>query len=396
MTKEDDRRVQVLVVGAGPVGLFAGLCAARAGLSVEILDQSFRGFGRGYAALLHPRSFELMEELGLAKALLAAGKPIERLEFHVDAEEPLGIDLPSRGLAVSQQILEQTLLAALRKEGVSIRAPYQATTIQQGDAEVRVRTVRRELVTLGSPADYSEWEPVESSTIVADFVIGADGYDSRVRSALGIEMVELGRVEAFAMFEFPVPPDAPDAMEIAFSGGLGGALVPLPGERARFGFQLDSRLDAEPDLARLHDLIRARAPWFELPVERLDWSAVMHFERRLARRFGAGRVWLAGDAAHVTSPFGAQSMNLGLSEAHDLVKRIGACERGEATLAALADFGASYEREWRKLFGFHVQYDLLPHAPPWLAAHARKLAPVLPVAGRDLKTVLRDVGLAVS
>jgi 2-polyprenyl-6-methoxyphenol hydroxylase-like FAD-dependent oxidoreductase len=396
MTKSDHRRVQVLVVGAGPVGLFAALSAARAGLNVQILDQSFRGFGRGYAALLHPRALLLMQELGLAAELTRAGKLIERLRLRADDAEPVTIALPSPGLAVAQKTLEDVLLRALRAEGVGISAPLQATTIQQDDAEVRVRTVRRELVTLGSPACYSEWEPVESSTITAEFVIGADGYDSRVRSALGIEMTELGSTETFAMFEFPVPPGAVSDMEVAFTDGLGSALLALPNGRARFGFQLGSGFDAEPDLARLKELVRTSAPWFRRAIEQVDWGSVIHFERRLARRFGVGRVWLTGDAAHVTSPFGAQSMNLGISEAHDLVCRIRLCTEGKAATESLVHYGAAHQREWHKLLGFHVKFDLLPNAPPWLASHARRLAPVLPVSGGEMKSVLSQVGLAVS
>lgn len=396
MTKGDDRSVQVLVVGAGPVGLFAALCAVRAGLSVEILDQSFRGFGRGYATLLHPHTLLLLEELGIADKLVGAGKPIRRLTLRADDADPVTVFLPSPGLAVPQRSLEEALLVALRAEGVGVRAPYQATTIQQDDGEVRVRTVRRELVTLGSPGHYSEWEPVESSTIRAEFVIGADGYDSRVRTALGIEMTELGSTEAFAMFEFSVPPGVVSDMEVAFADGLGSALLALPNQRARFGFQLGSGFDAEPDLARLHELLREGAPWFEPNIEQLDWGSVIHFERRLARRFGAGRVWLVGDAAHVTSPFGAQSMNLGISEAHDLVRRIALCAEHKAAPESLVHYGAAHQREWHKLLGFHVQFDLLPNAPPWLASHARRLAPVLPVSGGELKSVLRQVGLAVS
>ena len=396
MTQDNARSVQVLVVGAGPVGLFAALCAARAGLSVELLDQSFRGFGRGYATLLHPRSLRLLGELGLADELVARGKLIERLRLRADGAEPVTIALPSPGLAVPQQTLEEALLAALRAEGITISSPYQATTIQQDEAEVRVRTVQRELVTFGSPANYSEWEPVESSTIRAEFVIGADGYDSRVRSALGIEMTELGSTETFAMFEFPVSTGTVSDMELAFTDGLGSALLALPGERARFGFQLGSKFDAAPDLARLNELLRTHAPWFKAAAERVDWASVIHFERRLARRFGAGRVWLAGDAAHVTSPFGAQSMNLGLAEVHDLVQRITLCAAGKAAIESLVHYGAAHQREWHKLLGFHVKFDLLPNAPPWLGAHARRLAPVLPVSGGELKNVLRQVGLAIS
>ena len=131
-------------------------------------------------------------------------------------------------------------------------------------------------------------------------------------------------------------------------------------------------------------------------MHRVDWSSVIHFERRLARRFGSGRVWLAGDAAHVTSPFGAQSVNIGLSEAQDCVQRIAACLRGHTLPAALGEYGTVREREWHKLLGVNAKFDLLPHAPAWLAARARQITPTLPASGGDLRSLLRQLGMTVT
>jgi 2-polyprenyl-6-methoxyphenol hydroxylase-like FAD-dependent oxidoreductase len=261
---------------------------------------------------------------------------------------------------------------------------------------VRVRVVRRELVTLGSPADYSDWAPVESYTVRADWVMGADGYDSRVRAAIGVDVAKLGETQTFAMFEVPSHAGASDAFELGFADGLASAVVPLANSRARLGFQLDSGLDGEPNAERLHHLILTRTPWFRHGMTEVDWSTVIQFERRLVRRFGGGRVWLAGDAAHVTSPFGAQSMNLGLAEASDLAARFHACLRKGRSLDSLHEYGSEHQREWHKLLGYHVKFDLLPHAPPWLAEHAREVSPVLPASGADLREILRQLGLKIS
>jgi 2-polyprenyl-6-methoxyphenol hydroxylase-like FAD-dependent oxidoreductase len=253
--------------------------------------------------------------------------------------------------------------------------------------------VRRELATLGSPAHYSEWEPVESWLVNAQFVLGADGYESRVRTALGLELTDVGNTETFAMFEGPLPEDVPNSIEIGFSEGLVCSMVPLPDARARFAFQLDSGLDAEPDLELLRSLVRDRAPFLGEALSRVDWSTVIHFERRLARRFGSGRVWLAGDAAHVTSPIGAQSMNLGFVEANGFVERIAACRDGKASPDSLEHYGLAQQREWHKLLGFNVKFELEPNAPVWLGELARKIPSVLPASGTDLKRLLRGIGL---
>ncbi|HTQ06812.1 MAG TPA: NAD(P)/FAD-dependent oxidoreductase [Polyangiaceae bacterium] len=395
MTPHGDRSVQLLVVGAGPVGLLAGLVAARRGLAVEIIDHAFRGFGRGYAALLHPSSVRLLDELGLGAKLRAQGRELHTARVHVDGAEAVALRLPSPAVSLGQSALEELLLDALRAEGGTVHAPLEASTIQQDATGVRVRVVRKELVTLGSPGDYSEWEPIDSALVKADFVIGADGYASKIRTALGVDSVTLGGTQGFAMFEVARVNES-DCVELGFADGLGSVALPLPGDKTRLGFQLESGLDVVPDAARLHDLIEAQAPWLKDGMRTVGFSTVVHFERRLARRFGSGRVWLAGDAAHVTSPFGAQSVNLGLSEANDLVARIHAClSRGEG-VETLTRYGDARQREWHKLLGVHVRYDLLPHAPPWLGRLARDIGPMLPASGADLASLLQQLGLSVN
>jgi 2-polyprenyl-6-methoxyphenol hydroxylase-like FAD-dependent oxidoreductase len=388
------RSTEVLVVGAGPVGLFGALCAARRGLDVVILEQSFQGFGPGYASLLHPRSVRLLREEGIGDEALSDGRPIEKVGVYVDKKLVSELHLASPALAIRQTTLEQALLTALRGYGVKPFTPYQAAIIEQGPDAANVRIMRRELVRRGSPANYSEWEPVESSVVQADFVIGADGYDSRVRSALGIDTVKVGKTETFAIFEAPT--DANGAgIELFLEQGLGGAMLPLANARARWSFQIDSGLDASPDTGRLRALLSERAPREDVLVTDVEWGTVMHFERRLTRSFGKGRVWLAGDAAHVTSPFGAQSVNGGFFEAHDLVSRIADIARRRGPSDTLEQYGHERLREWHKLLGVNVDFDLMPNAEPWLADHARKIVPALPLSGPELDVSLKALGLRV-
>jgi 2-polyprenyl-6-methoxyphenol hydroxylase-like FAD-dependent oxidoreductase len=183
---------RVAVIGAGPVGLFAALCAADRGLDVCVFDQNWRGYAPGYAALLHASSLRLLDEFGLAVPLTEAGRKLKKVAIHAAGVRVAELELREPVLAVPQRILEETLLGALRKLGVELRAPFQATVIEHGGDRVHVRVLRRELAALGSPAHYSEWEPVEASMVHADYLVGADGYESRVRTALGIETLEVG------------------------------------------------------------------------------------------------------------------------------------------------------------------------------------------------------------
>lgn len=385
---------ELLVVGAGPVGLFATLCAARRGLDVLLLDQNWQGFARGYATLLHPHSLKLLRDEGIGDELVRAGRLIHEIVFYVDRARVARLPLDAPALAIGQSTLEEALLRALQGHGIRPHSPYQATTLEQDEGGVNVRVLRRELVRLGSPAAYSDWEAVESSVLRAKFVIGADGYDSRVRSALGIQAVTVGSTETFAIFEFPTPSTTGE-MGLCFEHELTSAMIPLPNGRARWSFQMNTGLDRVPDVERLRGLLAERAPWFEDGSATIDWGSVMHFERRLARTFGKGRVWLAGDAAHVTHPFGGQSMNSGLLEAHDLASRIAACSSERCGVDDLEHYGSARRREWHKLLGVNVTFDLLPNAAPWLPPHARRILPALPASGRDLDRRLQELGLRV-
>jgi 2-polyprenyl-6-methoxyphenol hydroxylase-like FAD-dependent oxidoreductase len=388
--------VQVLVVGAGPVGLFAALSAAKRGLDVRVIDQAWRGYAPGRAALLHGRSLELLNACGVAERIRGAGRSVTELSLHVTGAPLVHLELPSPALAVPQEVLEAALLAALHEEKVELRAPYQAVTFDQSPGYVETRVVRRELVTLGSPAHYSEWEPVESSLVRADFVVGADGYDSRVRAALGIEPVTMGNTETFAMFEANSEGSEGCSAHLCLDDGLNGVMFPLPGARLRWGFQVREQLNEQADIDRLRALLSERASWHTAVPGAVSWGTVIHFERQLARRFGKNRVWLAGDAAHVTSPLGSQSMNAGLVEAADLAERMAQVARSGSGRDVLDNYGAEHSREWHKLLGVNVGFDLLPHAPPWLAAHARSLVPALPASGVELEAILERIGLRLS
>jgi 2-polyprenyl-6-methoxyphenol hydroxylase-like FAD-dependent oxidoreductase len=127
----------------------------------------------------------------------------------------------------------------------------------------------------------------------------------------------------------------------------------------------------------------------------VDWGTVIQFERRLCRRFGKGRVWLAGDAAHVTSPFGAQSMNLGFSEAHELVERIIRNLRSGGS-SPIDEYGVERAREWHKLLGVNVSFELLPRAPSWVSAHIRRLVPALPASRNALTQLLEQLGVRLT
>lgn len=396
MMAEARERVQVLVVGAGPVGLFAALSAARRGLHVLVIDHVWRGYASGHASLLHAAFLELLGEGAARSRLQAEGHWVDHVELDIDGAEVALCELPAPALVLPQSVLEDALYTELKSMGVEVRSPHQAAMVEQHGTHVDVRVLRRELVTSGSPALPGEWEPVDAMVVQADFVIGADGYDSRIRAALGIDVIDFGGVESYALFQGVARRPASGAAKLLFNEGLGGLCLPLPGGKYRYGLQLAERLDASPNLELLQSLLAGRPPLEPEEVERVDWGTVIHFERRLVRSFGKNRVWLAGDAAHVTNPFGGQSMNVGLQEAARLAERIADALQGRNGHGGLEAYGAEFEREWHKLFGVNVHFELAPHAPRWLSTYARRIVPAFPAAGAELEKVLAPLGLRLS
>jgi pentachlorophenol monooxygenase len=192
------------------------------------------------------------------------------------------------------------------------------------------------------------------------------------------------------------------------------ALWPLPSGRARWSLELrdpdvsaadrfKSRLTTmlgehffpHLDEVRTRELVRERAPWFEKGAMDIGWSIEVRFEHRLAESFGRGRVWLAGDAAHLTGPAGMQSMNAGLAEAHDLATRIKRIRGGQAGLDLLDAYGRERLADWSFLLGRRGGLRAGASASEFVAQNAARLLQCLPATGADLPPLAAQLGLEV-
>ena len=114
-------------------------------------------------------------------------------------------------------------------------------------------------------------------------------------------------------------------------------------------------------------------------------------DRRLAERFGEDRIWLAGDAAHLTGPAGIQSMNVGLQEAHDLANLMADNLQDKATLADLERYERRDHERWRFLLGLEGGIAAGPDADDWVRLYGERLISCLPAAGSDLDALMRQL-----
>ena len=146
-------------------------------------------------------------------------------------------------------------------------------------------------------------------------------------------------------------------------------------------------------MARLEQLIAARAPWCTARPTQIYWSTLGLFERRLTRRFGKGAVWLAGDAAHQAAPVGVHSMNSGLVEARELASRMSRIQRAGAAPSLLQEFGTETHDAWGRLLDAGRAVRALPEVAPWVRQAAGRIVACIPASGDDLEPLLNQIGL---
>jgi 2-polyprenyl-6-methoxyphenol hydroxylase-like FAD-dependent oxidoreductase len=412
---------EVLVAGAGPVGMFLALRLVEAGIRVELVDEAWNRTARSYALALHPASLALLHDAGFADDLLEAGHRIDAVAVYdrrrrraelsfgeVGGEFPFALVLP-------QSAFERTLERHLTKAGVRVSWNHRVARLEPGDDRVKVRIERLAKDSTGYGVATTEWVVDKEVTATPAFVVGTDGHRSSVRRELGAEFPLHGEPQLFAVFEFAADDDPWREVRLVFDEDTDNVLWPLGDGRFRASFQIaeapagttprrKDRLavqigdSAFPLLGEreLEDLLEERAPWFDAELGDIAWSVAVRFERRLAEPFGHGRVWLAGDAGHLAGPLGVHSMNVGLHEAADLAARLaGVLRRGEA-LAGLAAYDAERRREWRQLLVLDGKPATAVKADRWIAARADRLLRALPASGAELRNLLAQAGLAAA
>jgi 2-polyprenyl-6-methoxyphenol hydroxylase-like FAD-dependent oxidoreductase len=311
-----------------------------------------------------------------------------------------------------QDELERVFETALRKAGVAVQWNHEAAQLRPHDDHVSVQLDRYEQDTVGYSVEHTEWVLTKSREEAFSFVVGADGHSSLVRRALSVGFPQVGETQDFAVFEFRSDADLDHEMKLTLRETDTNVLWPLAGGYCRWSFEVPPR-DPEADTrakdrdvvmpgegeereltaTHLRELIRVRAPWFAGTVDAIRWSMFVRFERRLADSFGLGRMWLVGDAAHLTGPAGVQSMNVGLREADDLAARLADVLRGRAPMSSLDEYGGQRRDEWRQLLGLDGGPQTSPTTAPWIASCRQRLLPCIPATGADLGRLATQIGL---
>jgi 2-polyprenyl-6-methoxyphenol hydroxylase-like FAD-dependent oxidoreductase len=412
-------RTQVLVVGAGPVGMFTALRLAESGLGVQVIDQEARTAGRSFACSLHPRSLQLLDEAGVARDAVRLGHRIGSLAFYEGASRRAEIQLSRLPggfpfvLVLKQSILEDLLEKKLQERaGLKVHWNHRLAQLAMKNGAADATIEELALTGKGYVVPQFEMEVTQSLSARADFVVGADGQNSAVRRQLDIESQRVGEPQLFGVYELETDAALPPEMRIVFHEQTVNVLWPLGEKKCRWSFQL-VKSDAPEEFPQkdrnrflvaeapndqdtrhqLKRLLEARAPWFQAGIKDVGWATHIQFDHRCARQFGRSRAWLAGDAAHQTGPVGMQSMNLGLREGADLAAKLTRILREKAPLDLLETYNLEHRTEWEQMLGLKGGPKPGAKTDPWVRQRGGELFSCIPASGPELTLLLSQLGL---
>ncbi|MEU4358120.1 FAD-dependent monooxygenase [Streptomyces virginiae] len=364
----------VLVVGAGPIGLTAAAELRRRGVSCRIVDRLPAPLPFAKAVGIQPRTLEILDRMGTVRAVLDAAVPMRGQITYVNGVEQPRIDLvlppevPYRFAALPQYETERILAEHLGRWGTAVERGTELVSFSQDTDGVTSR--------LHTPSGAEE-------ELRTRYLVGCDGAHSIVRKGLGLSFEGGAFPEEYMLADVEADWDLPygyslRAMHLDGAGAVDDVLVciPLPGRgRYRMSMKVPPELSTAQQAAAaadgvVHGLQGGRAPQLadiQTVLDRLSptpttasdirWSSVFRISHRIVDRYGHGRVFIAGDAAHIHPPTGAQGMNTGIQDAWNLAWKLALAVDGAAHPGLLP----SYDTE-RRPVGEEVVGRTVRHA----------------------------------
>jgi 2-polyprenyl-6-methoxyphenol hydroxylase-like FAD-dependent oxidoreductase len=324
---------RVLVVGAGPVGLTMAVELARYGVPVRIVDTAAQRTDKSKALVLWSRTLELLDRLGCGEAFVGAGSRVLAVNITAGGRRIAHVAFDSvatphpYALMLPQSETERLLQEQLRRLGVEVERQVELTRLASADREVAF-DLRH--------ADGSQ----ESGT--TDWLIGCDGAHSAVRHGFGMEFVgdTLPSDWILADVHLAGIHTPPSEMDMYWHADGVLALFPISPGRYRViadvGITDRAARRPDPTLDEVQALVDRRGPG-GITIAEPVWLAAFRINERMVASYRAGRVFLAGDAAHIHSPGGGQGMNTGMQDACNLAWKLALVCRGTAAPEPLLD-----------------------------------------------------------
>jgi len=337
-------RISVLIAGAGPTGLALACDLRGRGIDVTIIDKALGPATTSRALGLQPRGTEILARLGALGDLPRRAVKAQALNFYSGERSLFRIEMRSiPGIAVTGPLLIgqsevegqlRARLAELQRE-VAWGTELVAAEERRSDIKVTLRSKAGEYV------------------VSADWLVGCDGSHSKTRKLAGIAINGTAFAEKFLLADVRLDWSRPRREPVAWLHADGFFVaMPLPGPDVwRVMAELPADIDTGSDspgglisdaaaIGLLQSFLKERAGDNTTRVTDPSWVSVFRFHRRLASTYRRGRILLAGDAAHIHSPFGGQGMNTGLGDAYNLGWKLALVTRERAAERLLDTYEA--------------------------------------------------------
>jgi len=329
----------VLVAGAGPTGLMLALELARRGIRVRIVDKLAAPSPTSRALVVHARTLELFQNLGIEREFLRVGLQTIGLSAYVEGRHITDVEFGDIGasatpfpfvLFVSQAETERILEQALRQRGVSVERAVALSAFSHDASGVTA--------TLESADGRRE-------TLRCRYLGGCDGAHSVVRHGLGLNFAGAAYAQDFVLADVRVDWALARDRLMLFLGRRGlMAVFPMPEGVLRLIVAVPQGFSDVTQPLTLAETQKLARHFSATDVTLSDpvWLARFHLHHRGVERYGVGRVFVAGDAAHIHSPAGGQGMNTGIQDAANLAWKLALVINAQATSRVLDSY--SHER----------------------------------------------------
>lgn len=311
MTERSD--TNVIVVGAGPTGLLLAGDLAAAGIQTTLVEKHAHGSELTRAFVVHARTLEQLDQRGLAEPLIEHGRPVPSLRLFDKALIDLS-GLPSRYpymLVAPQTATEQVLAERARAVGVQFVRPARLSSLVQDASGVTA-------------------ELADGRRIRAAYLVGADGHESTVRQLVDLPFPGRTVVSSVLLADVLLADQPPGIAATNSIGDRFAFLAPFGDGYYRVIAWDRSAQDTgtgEVKLEQIQDITRS-VLGTDFGMHSPRWTSRFHSDERQAPKYRVGRVFLAGDAAHVHSPAGGQGMNTGMQDAVNLSWKLAAALTG--------------------------------------------------------------------
>jgi 2-polyprenyl-6-methoxyphenol hydroxylase-like FAD-dependent oxidoreductase len=326
---------QVVVIGAGPIGMTAALELARHGIRTVVFDEDDKFADGSRAIAMHGSILDVFERSGALTAIMekAVVWTIRRT-YHRDRELVVQhLPAPDDGrlptyINLQQNYTEQYLYQRIADQPlIDLRWKHRVVGLAQDDEGV--------ILTVDTPEGQTEQR--------AEYVVACDGARSLTRKLLGLEFPGHSHADAFLIVD--IRADLPFERQPCFffdhSTNPGSTILihPQPDGVWRIDWQVGANFDLESELAPNRMDARIRSFIGDVPYE-IVWLSSYRFHQRLLERFQHGRVFFTGDAAHLVAPFGARGMNSGVLDVENLAWKLALVLGGSASPALLESYDA--------------------------------------------------------